>query len=87
MMCLPVNMRLPVNMCLPVNMFFFTCEHVFTCDDVLNGAVLPFINMATVFSLSSSELCEQLLLLPLPPVGGRLGEEGENVKTVRGHLT
>lgn len=53
-----------------------TCGDVFTCDDVLDGSILSFVNMATVFSLFSSELCEKLLLLPLAPVGGRLEKEG-----------
>lgn len=43
-----------------------------TCDDVLNGAVLPFVNVAAVFSLPSSELSDQLLLLPLAFVAWRL---------------
>ena len=34
------------------------CYCVFTCDDVLYGAILPFVNMAAVFSLSSSELSD-----------------------------
>lgn len=53
----------------------FTCEHMYTCDDVLYGSIFPFINMAAVFSLSSSEFSDQLLLLTLPPVGWRLEEK------------
>lgn len=55
----------------------FTYEDVFTCDDVFYGSVLPFVNMPAVFSLFSSELSDQLLLLPLPPVRRRLeGKRG-----------
>lgn len=53
------------------------CDHnMFTCDDVLYCAVLPFVNMTAVFSLSSSQFSEKLLLLPFPPVGRRLGGAG-----------
>lgn len=50
----------------------FTYDAIFTCNDVFYGAVLAFINMAAVFSLSASELSDQLLLLPLPLVRWRL---------------
>lgn len=61
----------------------FACHNsVFTCDDVLYGSILPFVNMAAIFSLSASELSDQLLLLSLPPVGGRLERRRDRVQSV-----
>lgn len=48
-----------------------------TCDDVLDGAVLPFVNVPAVFALLPSELRDQLLLLPLAFVRWRLGGRGK----------
>lgn len=61
---------------------------MFTCYDILDSAVLPLINMAAVFSLAPSELCDQLLLLPLPSVGWRLRGGGASVlDAVTRHVT
>lgn len=44
-----------------------------TCDDVLNGTILPLINRPVLFGLAPPQLCNQLLLLPLVPLGWGLG--------------
>lgn len=52
-----------------------SCDIASTRNDVLDGAVFPLVNMAAVFSLSPSELCDQFLLLTFPPVRRRLQRE------------
>lgn len=40
-----------------------------TCDDVLNGTIFPLVHRPVLLGLAPPQLSNQLLLLPLVPLG------------------